>query len=255
MPPIDRDSRLKEAAVLALRANRVEDALKTAESLAETLPNDPEVFQILGLCYTRIEKWDEAGKALLNAVSLAPAEPKHHFNLAVHLRATGDEAGASTEVDEALRLLPTYPDALALRRELDGVEVTERKIVHLLAWLKGREVWWDRAAYVVMGLDVLLSLLLIFHFPAAPSGKSVKQGNLPDVALRIDPLSQFTVFLFVVSTAMTFLWMLADIVDRRKRFTWLVPASICGILGLNVVAIALYFFAGRKLGKDSANPT
>lgn len=253
MPSNDREVRLKEAVVFSLRADRLDDALRTAQSLAETNGDDPEVHQILGLTHTRLENRDEAGKAFSRAVELAPTEPKHRYNLAIHLRAMGDFEDARLQAEEAVRLYPAYREAQSLIDELDGKVVVPSPRVHLLPWLRGKEEVWDRTAYLVLALGLLLSLLLIFHFPAAPTGNPVKQGELPDVGLRQDPLSQFTVFLYVLSSGLTFMWMLADVVDRKKKFTWLVPVSICGVLGMNVVAMGLYFFAGRKFGEDSEN--
>lgn len=94
-----------------------------------------------------------------------------------------------------------------------------------------------------MAIAALLAIFMLVNFPAAPT----PGGQKNDVVLKKDTFSQITVLLYLISTPCTFLWMLVDVVDRRRKFTWLVPITVCGALGFNVLPLALYFFVGRKM--------
>jgi tetratricopeptide (TPR) repeat protein len=218
--------------------------------LAEEDPSDAEAFQIQGLALAKQGETEAATAMFREAARLAPTEAKHRYNLGAHLAEQGLREEARAEVAEAVRLAPSHADAAYLLDVLEGRTEPKPTFRHLLPWMRGRESLWELTGRALMGLGLVLAGLMITHIPAQPTGKAVPKGQMPDVALRADALSQLTVFLFVVSTLATFVWMLTDIVDRRKRFTWLVPLTICGVLGLNVLPMALYYFVGRKLGED-----
>lgn len=249
-----RLGRLKEATIHSVRAGKAEDGLKAVDHLIEEAPQDAELHQIRGIALTRLERTTEALAAFRTATELEPTSHRHHYNLAWHLYQLGQAEEARTALQASLAILPDNPAAKRLRDAIDGKADLVDVPSHILPWLDGRESAWDRAAYGLMALGGLLAGLMIFRFPASPTGAAVKKGQLPDVALRTDALSQLTVFLFVLSTVATFMWLLADVVDRRKRFTWLIPATICGLFGLNVVALALYFFVGRRFGEIGSRP-
>jgi hypothetical protein len=112
---------------------------------------------------------------------------------------------------------------------------------------------WDGIAYGVMAIGLILAILFVTHYPITLSGAKMPDGKTPDVTLRRDPLSIFIVFLYVISFVLTFMWLLVDIVDRRRRFTWFVPLVVCGTFGFNVLPLAFYFFVGRKFESDGVS--
>lgn len=243
----NKRQRQKEAAVHALRVGKPEDALTAARHLGEEDPTDAEAFQIQGLALTRLGEPEEATRAFREAVRLSPNEGKHHYNLASHLATLGDTDAARLEAAEAVRVAPTHADAIHLLDVLEGRADPKAVQAHLLPWMKGHETLWDRTGYALAAAGTVLAVLMFTHMPAAPTGKKVPKGQLPDVALRTDSLSQTIILMLIVLTLATFVWMLTDIVDRRKRFTWLVPLTICGMMGLNVIPLAMYLFIGRRI--------
>jgi tetratricopeptide (TPR) repeat protein len=244
----DRRTRLKEAAVHALRTGKPEETLQTAEYLAGEDPSDAEVFQLQGLALAKLDRGPEATQKLREATRLEPENPKHAFNLAGHLANQGQRDEALEWTRRALELEPGYEAAQRLLDVLEGRTEAVEEVPHLLTWMRGRERTWDGTAFALMALGGILAVLMLTNFPASPVEGGVGTAKMVDVELKTDPLSQATVVLYIMSTLSTFLWMLTDIVDRRRKFTWLVPVTVCGALGFNVLPLALYYFVGRKSG-------
>lgn len=243
----NKRQRQKEAAVHFLRIGKPEEALVAARHLGEEDPTDAEAFQIQGLALARLGETEEATQALRHALKLSPHEGKHHYNLASHLANLGQMDEAREEARQAASLAPEHAEAVHLLDVLEGRAELKPQTPHLLPWMRGRELLWTRIGQVLMGLATIVAISLFAHPPAAPTGKQMPKGQLPDVALRTDSISQLIVFLLIVSALSTFLWMIVDIVDRRKRFSWIVPLLICGMMGLNIVPLAMYFFIGRTI--------
>lgn len=112
---------------------------------------------------------------------------------------------------------------------------------------------WTRIGYGVLALTVAALALLFFVHPfipytpkgAAPEGYKLVGGE-KGVYLRASPIGAASVFLLVFSALAALAWTLADIVDRRKRFVWLLPMFICPFMGLHALPFALYLFYGRE---------
>lgn len=245
-----------------LRKGDVKSTLRYAEMAIAADESKAEGHQLRGIALTKLNRPEEATIAFRRATEVAPYEPKHFFNLAVNLKTRNLEEESNQMAREALRIDPTHIGARGLLGELDPEEAeaahgpwTERvghgNQEHVLPFMNGSEKVWTGIGYGFLALGVLLALLMIFHFPAGPTGKAVAKGDLPDIGLKSDPLSIFTFFLFCVSTVCTFMWMFIDIIDKRTKFTWLVPISICGVLGMNAAPLALYMFLGRRLALDN----
>jgi len=242
----------------SLRKGDVKSALRYAEMAISADESNAEGHQLRGIALTKLNQPEEATIAFRRATEVAPYEAKHFFNLAVNLKTRNLPDESTQMAREALRVDPNHVGARGLLGELDTEKEpathgpwTERvgygSQEHVLPFMYGSEKLWTGIGYGFLGLGVVLSLLMIFHFPAGPTGKAVAKGELPDIGLKADPLSIFTFFLFCVSTICTFMWMFVDIIDRRTKFTWLVPLSICGVLGMNAAPLALYMFVGRRL--------
>jgi hypothetical protein len=67
-----------------------------------------------------------------------------------------------------------------------------------------------------------------------------------NAVLRHDPLSILAVFGWITCGLMALFWMVIDIIDRRKKFAWLLPIWVCGISAMVWVPLALYLFVARK---------
>lgn len=117
---------------------------------------------------------------------------------------------------------------------------------------------WTRVGYGVLALAVVAFLLNLFVHPLLPlapgavlphgyrllGDPSGKQGG---AALLGSPLGAISLFTMLFSALAGFAWTLVDIVDRRKRFGWLMPMFVCPLMGsLQAIALALYLFIGRE---------
>jgi|GEM_PF-2395357 len=259
-----------EESTTALQAGRFADALTSAERAAKEAPSLPEPHQLMGIALTRLSRLEEATVAFRKAVEADPRSAKHRYNLAINLRDRGMTAEATVAVRETLDIDPDHQQAKVLRQELTG-EPVEESIAqaakatvaavregyeapqHVLPFMYGMEKQWLIFGYIFLGVGAVLAVLLLVHFPIAPTGKMIEGGKLPDVAPRTDSLSKFIIFLYVVTNISTFMWMLTDIVDLRKKFSWMVPFLACGVLGYCALPLALYLVIGRRM--ESAGVT
>lgn len=100
----------------------LEDALGDLNRASRLAPDDAMVQNALGLCLTRLERWQDAIAVFRNAVRNDPTFPFAHFNLATALERTGrlDEARQyyirTHELDSAAAEPLAYLAALASRR-------------------------------------------------------------------------------------------------------------------------------------------
>ncbi len=93
------------------------DAEAAFAAVANKLPL-PEVVNNQGVAMARQRK---DGVALLQRASAAdPQDGEYHFNVAVSLRRSGQNARAKTEVDQAVKLRPNDPEARELQAVLAG---------------------------------------------------------------------------------------------------------------------------------------
>jgi tetratricopeptide (TPR) repeat protein len=267
----DAAIRLIEEATHALQSGDANRSLKAAEQAVVVDESIPEAHQLRGIALTRLGRVEEATIAFRRAIELAPYEPKHFYNLAVNLRDRNLADEAESMAREALRIDPSHSGARMLVRELTGTEPPleagdaqpvvptirqgYEEPLHLLPFMYGMERVWNGIGYGFMALGLLLAVLFVTHYPIGLTGAKVPAGQLPDVGLRRDPLSIFVIYLYVISFISTFMWMLIDIIDRRRRFTWFVPLTVCGTFGFNVLPLAFYFFVGRKLESDGVPKT
>ncbi len=85
---------------------------------------------------------------------------------------------------------------------------------------------------------------------AFPLGYRLIGGKGGGIALKPTAVGVTSVFLYIFSALASFVWTFVDIVDRRKRFVWLLPLFICPLVAsLHALPLALYlFFARETLG-------
>lgn len=260
---------LIEEATDALQRGNAGLTLELADRAIGLDESISQAHQLRGIALTRLDQVEEATIAFRRATEVSPYDPKHYYNLAVNLRDRQLNEEAASMAREALRLDSGHPGARSLIEEFTGEKLPEepnqrdpgKPVVregygepkHLLPFMYGMEKAWDAIGYLILVLAVVLAVSLIFNIPMGPTGKAVAKGALPDIDLKRDTLSVFQQFLYVFSNICTFMWMLVDIVDRRRRFTWIVPIVVCGTAGFNVLPLAFYLFVGRKLESDGVS--
>jgi hypothetical protein len=121
--------------------------------------------------------------------------------------------------------------------------------------LLGLGLPWTRTGYGVgIILVIAFVLMVVVHPvqaysgrpPAVLSGYKAFPGKGGGILLKADPLAALTVFLYVFGALAAFAWTFADVIDRQKRFVWLLPMFICPLMGLHVLPFALYLIFGRE---------
>ena len=105
----------------ALLADRGEDALTLARTLARERPEDATSWEEVGLALKHLERWQEAEKSFLHAFSLRPSSRYLEAVGSTRFEA-GDLAGARAAFTDTLARWPDTPDALAALADLDEAE-------------------------------------------------------------------------------------------------------------------------------------
>ena len=68
--------------------------------------------------------------------------------------------------------------------------------------------------YTFLALSIIVAMIWIFNKPLVETKLPVAKGKLPDVTLKTTTFAFVTLVLHVMTGVLSFLWMLADIVDR-----------------------------------------
>jgi len=261
-------SDLIQEAADALRAGRPKRALERLDEAVKLDEDHSEVFHLRGLALAQLKRPTEATDALRRAVALAPHDHRPYYNLAIHLNDLGQVDEGKQMAAEALRISPSNPGIRRLAEDLGlDVPATEEASAvpaqpidirpgyegrHVLPFLTGMERPWLSIGYGLLVACAVLAVLMLVHLPIGPTGKTLKNG-MQDINIRPDSVSAFVLFVWLTCGIATFMWMLADIVDRRKRITWLIPIFVCGWLGMQALPLALYLFVGRNLAEGSGS--
>jgi hypothetical protein len=120
--------------------------------------------------------------------------------------------------------------------------------------LLGMGLQWTRVGYGV-GVVILVAFILLIVVspvksyagnPPNLTGYKVFPGKEGGVLLKASGLAAFTVFLYVFGALAAFVWTFVDLIDRQKRFVWLLPMFVCPLMGLHVLPFAVYLFFGRE---------
>ena len=99
-------------------AQLLNEARLCADKAMTLPPHDPVSFNSLGVVYTRTQAHIEAAAAFQKAVSLMPSDAAYRFNLGNAFVASGNFAGAETELETCIKLDPTYWPAYLSRAQL-----------------------------------------------------------------------------------------------------------------------------------------
>lgn len=112
-------------AKIRIWTNRFAKAKDLLEEAVELWPNDPELHDDLGLCYSRLGMHDRAIEESYRAIELNPTEPRLYTNLGLRLlrkRKRNDLPQVAECVHKALELNPNFPSAHVLKRMLDEAQ-------------------------------------------------------------------------------------------------------------------------------------
>lgn len=114
---------------------------------------------------------------------------------------------------------------------------------------------WTRVGYAILALSVLAFVLYVGFRPflpleagkAVPTGYRLLGGKGSATCINTSPGGIASVVSLLFSGLAGLVWTFVDVVDRRKRFVWLLPMFICPLVqALHALPLALYLFYGRE---------
>ncbi|QQG86594.1 hypothetical protein [Mycobacteroides chelonae] len=111
---MNKESPASEAAA-ALAAGRDVEALRLAESAVAARSTDALAWRVIAYAYANQGSQHLAIESAMNAVTYAPSEPISYYTYAWVLSNACKYRIAHDAVDQALRLDPSFVDALRLR--------------------------------------------------------------------------------------------------------------------------------------------
>jgi tetratricopeptide (TPR) repeat protein len=100
--------------IYAEEGERLDDALRLAQSAAATLQDNPEVQDTIGWIYYKKELPALAIPAFEKSVEKAPDNPSYHYHLGLAYQKAGDPTRARAAAQQALKIKPDYADAQKL---------------------------------------------------------------------------------------------------------------------------------------------
>ena len=104
--------------IYAEEGQKLDDALRLAQSAAAKLPENPEVSDTIGWIYYKKELPALAIPAFERSIEKAPDNASYHYHLALALSKSGDTTRARSAAQQALKLKPDYADAQKLLSSL-----------------------------------------------------------------------------------------------------------------------------------------
>jgi len=109
---------LRQSALKALREDRPEQAVRILEDLIGDRSRFPDLLQLLGLAYSKLERTREAEEAFRAALRIHPKYQKARINLALALMEQDRLREAEQELNTVLEDDPQHPLALSAVEEI-----------------------------------------------------------------------------------------------------------------------------------------
>lgn len=101
-------------------AERYEDALKALNEAIRLEPSNAKIHNIKGMTLFQLERDEDAVKAFDEAIRLNPNDVESHTGKGVALATLGQREAALRSINEALRLNPKNKNALAAKKDFFG---------------------------------------------------------------------------------------------------------------------------------------
>ncbi len=117
-----------ELGLEALKAGKIDEAVRNLERACADSPDDYRGFNFLGVAYAEQKSYDRAVGAFQTALQLRPKAPSVHFNIGLAYQADGFPDRAREHFQKALELDPDYEKARQALRLLDSQEEAEPEI-------------------------------------------------------------------------------------------------------------------------------
>jgi predicted Zn-dependent protease len=100
--------------IYAEEGDKLDEALRLAQSAASRLQDNPEVQDTIGWIYYKKELPALAIPAFEKSVEKAPENPSYHYHLGLAYQKAGDPIRARAAAQQALKIKPDYADAQKL---------------------------------------------------------------------------------------------------------------------------------------------
>lgn len=87
----------KNRALVYLELNRMEESARDFNNYLELIPNDPDIMNMVGVCYRNLARYKEALAIISQAINIKP-DPRFYLNRAYCYRGLNDVASARRDV-------------------------------------------------------------------------------------------------------------------------------------------------------------
>jgi Flp pilus assembly protein TadD len=143
--PDDAGIHLLLGQVYAVEGRRTESIQQFTRTI-ELRPNSAAAYDALGVALNRFAEFDQARKAFEQAIAIDPNLPQARVNLAMSLAQAGDAAGATQQLETAIRLRPNDATAATAHYFLAKIFAGQTPAIRMLntSWAPST---WPRAMH------------------------------------------------------------------------------------------------------------
>jgi tetratricopeptide (TPR) repeat protein len=258
-----------EQATQALQSGQPGQALELAEQAFDVDSRSADAVLIRAIALSQLLRVEESTAAFEQAQALDPEAARISYNFAVHLHSVGNLVRAREEAERALRQTPNHQGARQLLALLDQQETatTERAEAaleapplqgppmigygragyeipeHSLRWVENLGPAWT---YIGWGLAVLSCATALGYIGVTYEYLFRTLSNpTPGPPPTGPAITALSILGWTTIIGILF-WTIADILDRRGNWFWIVPIVLCTCGCLNWAVLMLYIALGRN---------
>lgn len=247
---------LVSLAIESVQNDNLERGLRAADEAIQLDATYAEAHSARGVILAAKGESRAALASFKSAHKLARTAPRYSYNLAAQQYVLKDFRAAYNAAREALKDDPKFEKAIRLQEWIDAQDydqtvtfdipkvtrVVDEKPVpgpgHALPFMVGMEQPWRIAGWAFVAIGVLAAIMNIVFQPIMPPAENAKDQVMFNLAQT--PGAMAAVFLMTISGVLTLMWMMIDIVDRKARLIWMIPAVVLCTCGMHALPQALY---------------
>jgi tetratricopeptide (TPR) repeat protein len=256
-----------EQATSALQGGQPYRALELADQALAVDIRSVDATLIRAIALSQLQRVEESTATFEQAQALDPNSAKVSYNFAVHLHAIGRMDQARAQAETTLRLQPNHASARQLLGFMDAQAQPEGPTSgpptaappvmgeqflrpgygvpeHSVQWIGKLGSTWLAIGWglAVASLAHFLASFAVFYSVIA----QMFSNSQARPAMPSGPLfNALSILGWVVIVAVVF-WVIADLLDRRGNWFWLVPNILCCCFGMSWVSLSLYIALGRN---------
>lgn len=240
-----------------LREKRYQELLDNATEAIGLEDVHGKIWLLHAAALLGLGRGTEAEASLRRAVELEPTSTEALFALATFLFDSGKKREAAGLARKILDLDATHREARQLLRRCgplaiavlaDDASPSDEALEtpeHLIKAIESFGSEWFRLGWAIVALGAVSAILWKVHNPIHLPANFPQPGG--QIFLERDPLSIAAVLMLVTSAIGSFLFVLIDIIDRRKGFIWVLPMFVCCFCGCQCLPLSLYLFMNKQL--------